>query len=50
MNYNYYCSTYTNISRNECIKNMIRSENLDKIVLKAIKHQIKLLSQSRQIN
>lgn len=42
MNYNYYCSTYTNISRNECIKNMIRSENLDKIVLKAIKHQIKL--------
>ena len=42
MNYNYYCSTYSNISRNECIKNMVRSEELDKIVLKSIKHQIKL--------
>jgi hypothetical protein len=42
MNYNYYCSTYSTISQNECIKNKIRSEELDSIVIKAIKHQIKL--------
>ena len=42
LNYNYYCSTYKHISENECTKHMIRSEVLDNIVLKAIKHQIKL--------
>ena len=42
LNYNYYCSTYVNVSHNECILNKVRSEDLDKIVLKAIKHQIKL--------
>ena len=42
LNYNYYCSTYSHISKNECILNKVRGEELDKIVLKAIKHQIKL--------
>ena len=42
MNYNYYCYTYARISHDDCFLNMVRSEELDKIVLKAIKHQIKL--------
>ena len=42
LNYNYYCSTYLNISHSDCILNKMRSEDLDKIMLKAIKHQIKL--------
>ena len=42
MNYNYYCSTYAQVSKNDCILNKVRSEDLDKIVLKAIKKQIKL--------
>jgi len=42
MNYNYYCSTYSKVSHDDCILNKMRSEDLDKIMIKAIKHQIKL--------
>jgi DNA invertase Pin-like site-specific DNA recombinase len=42
MNYNYYCSTYARTSHNQCIKNKVRNEELDEIVIKAIKQQIKL--------
>ena len=42
LNYTYYCSTRYRICKDDCIENKIKSEDLDKIVLKAIKHQIKL--------